>query len=80
MRWYTLDNGRLCLGTDKQQYANFHIATDVVLPEKITAPLRVEHVELIGSFPEDWYSDEKINDKINNTARHFFGMKNCTYH
>ena len=74
MKWYTLNNGRLCLGTEKQQFANFHVATEVVLTEKLDLPLLPEHVELIGSFPEDWYQDDNIDGKINNTAKHFFGL------
>jgi len=74
MQWYTLDNGRLCLGTNQLQFANFHIATDIKLEDKISLPLLPEHVEIIGSFPEDWYADDAIESKINNTARHFFGI------
>ena len=74
MKWYTLDNGRLCLGTNQLQYANFHTATEVQLDQNISLPLLPEHIELIGSFPEYWYADELIDDKINNTARHFFGL------
>lgn len=74
MKWYTLNNGRLCLGTEKEQIANFHVATEVVLEEGVEMPLMPEHVELIGSLPEDWYEDDKIDGKINNTAKHFFGM------
>ncbi|WP_444994144.1 hypothetical protein [Aliikangiella sp. IMCC44359] len=83
MKWYTLDNGRLCLGTDKQRFANFHIATDILLKSKVDTPLRREHIELIGSYPEDWYSDRSIDKKINQTAKHFFGLlnqsSNCTF-
>ena len=78
MKWYTLENGRLCLGTEKQRLANFHIATEVKLNAKVSTPLLAEHIELIGSYPEDWYSDETIEGKINNTARHFFGFSNNT--
>lgn len=74
MKWYTLENGRLCLGTDKQKLANFHIATDVKLNSRVTSPLLAEHIDLIGSYPEDWFADEDIAHKINATARHFFGM------
>lgn len=79
MKWYTLENGRLCLGTEKACFTNFHVATEVVLAENISMPLLPEHVELIGSLPEDWYTDDKIDGKINNTAKHFFGLnKNIT--
>lgn len=73
MKWYTLDNGRLCLGTNKLQFANFHIATEIKLDKSLSLPLLPEHVERIGSYPEDWYMDEAIELKINNTAKHFFG-------
>jgi hypothetical protein len=73
MNWYTLDNGRLCLGTNELQFANFHIATEIKLDSKVSQPLLPEHVELIGSYPEDWYADESIDNKINDTARHLFG-------
>ena len=74
MKWYTLENGRLCLGTEQNRLANFHIATDVTLDSDLSLPLLEEHVELIGSYPEDWYSDDSIESKINNTAKHFFGL------
>ena len=74
MKWYTLDNGRLCLGTDQKKIANFHIATDVTLTEDLTTPLLSEHVDVIGSYPEDWYQDQSIEIKINRTAQHFFGF------
>lgn len=74
MKWYTLENGRLCLGTDKQKLANFHIATDVKLSSSVVTPLIAEHIDLIGSYPEDWFADDNIENKINATARHFFGM------
>ena len=74
MKWYTLENGRLCLGTDKEQFANFHIATEVTLENSFSVPLLEEHIELIGSYPEDWFEDEAIDLKINNTARHFFSF------
>ena len=75
MKWYTLDDGRLCLGTSELQFANFHIATEIKLSNQVSRPLLPEHVELIGSYPEDWYSDESIDSKINKTARHFFGFE-----
>ncbi|WP_196138236.1 hypothetical protein [Aliikangiella sp. G2MR2-5] len=74
MKWYTIDNGRLCLGTQSGQYANFHVATDVVLSSPITTPLLPEHVELIGSYPEDWFNDNDIDSKINKIAKHYFGL------
>jgi len=73
MRWYTLDDGRLCLGTKEKQFANFHIATEIKLSSEFSYPLLPEHVHLIGSYPEDWYQDDKIESKINQTAKHFFG-------
>ncbi|TQV76903.1 hypothetical protein FLL45_02825 [Aliikangiella marina] len=79
MKWYTLENGRLCLGTDKNRLANFHIATDVTLEANLSLPLLEEHVELIGSYPEDWYSDDTIENKINNTAKHFFGLSQTAF-
>lgn len=74
MNWYTLDNGSLCLGTENRHFANFHIVTEVKLEQPLTTPLSPEHAELIGSYPEDWCSDESIEQKINNTAKHFFGL------
>ncbi|MET1253712.1 hypothetical protein [Aliikangiella maris] len=78
MKWYTLENGRLCLGTDKQKVANFHIATNIRLATPIDVPLLPEHIALIGSYPEDWYSDSEIDKKINDTARHFFELSNLS--
>ena len=74
MKWYTQDNGVLCLGTEDNLYANFHVATDVVVKTKIATNLSESHVELIGSFPEDWSADSSIDQKINDTAKHFFGF------
>jgi len=69
MQWYTIDNGTLCLGTDKQSYANFHVATDLKIDNEVTLPLSEKHIELIGSYPEDWYADDNIDMKINNAAK-----------
>ena len=80
MKWYTLENGRLCLGTNEKKFANFHIATDVKLNGEFSAPLMEAHIELIGSYPEDWFEDETIDLKINNTARHFFSHNEITPH
>jgi len=74
MKWYTLENGRLCLGTENHKIANFHVATDVKLNLNLSTPLLEEHIDLIGSYPEDWYADDAIDYKINNTAKHFFGL------
>ncbi len=74
MKWYTQDNGVLCLGTEDNQCANFHVATDVVVNTKIDTNLSESHIELIGSFPEDWSADSLIDQKINDTAKHFFGF------
>ena len=74
MRWYTQDNGVLCLGTEEQLSVNFHIATDVITKTKINTALSESHIELIGSFPEDWSTDSSIDQKINDTAKHFFGF------
>ena len=74
MKWYTQDNGVLCLGTEEGQSVNFHVATDVVTNTKINTALSESHIELIGSFPEDWSSDSSIDQKINDTAKHFFGF------
>ena len=74
MKWYTQDNGVLCLGTEELQSVNFHVATDVVTKTKIDTALSESHIELIGSFPEDWSSDSSIDQKINDTAKHFFGF------
>ena len=52
MKWYTQDNGVLCLGTEEQQSVNFHVATDVVTKTKINTTLSESHIELIGSFTE----------------------------
>jgi len=74
MKWYTQDNGILCLGTQKNQNANFHVATEVKVDTKINTSLSQSHIELIGSFPEDWDEDATIYQKINDTAKHFFGF------
>lgn len=74
MKWYTQDNGVLCLGTEENQSVNFHVATDVVSNTKIDTVLSESHIELIGSFPEDWSTDGTIDKKINDTAKHFFGF------
>lgn len=74
MKWYTQNNGVLCLGTKENQGANFHVATDVVVKTKIDTALSESHIELIGSFPEDWNADSSIDQKINDTAKHFFGF------
>jgi hypothetical protein len=74
MKWYTQDNGVLCLGTEENQFANFHVATELVVKTKIETPLSESHIELIGSFPEDWIADDTIDQKINDTAKHFFGF------
>lgn len=78
MQWYTTENGSLCLGTQKSQLANFHVVTDVKPGKAINSPLLPEHAEIIGSYPEDWYSDEAIDSKINNAAKHFFGLSSTT--
>jgi hypothetical protein len=72
MKWYTLDDGRLCLGTDQLQFANFHVATEFKLNTSLEKPLNVEHIQDIGSYPEDWYNDESIDQKINQTAKKLF--------
>ena len=74
MKWYTQENGVVCLGTIDNQIAQFHVETDVVVHTKIDTELCESHIALIGSFPEDWRSDSNINKKINNTAKHFFGF------
>lgn len=74
MKWYTQDNGVLCLGTRENQRVNFHVATEVRMEAKFSAPLSEAHIELIGSFPEDWDGDSTIYQKINQTAKHFFGF------
>ncbi len=78
MKWYTLTNGRLCLGTDQQKFANFHTATDIVLKKGVNTPLLPEHIDLIGTLPEDWCDDEKIEQKINQTAKHLFGLSHLS--
>lgn len=72
MNWYTLENGALCLGTEKNIFANFHAATEWKLDTNFVAPLTSSHVELIGSHPEDWYLDNNISDKINQAAGEIF--------
>ena len=79
IHWYTLENGRLCLGTNEATYANFHIATQVKLKQAVCTPLTQEHIDVIGSFPEDWYNDEQIDQTINNTARHFFELYSASF-
>ncbi len=74
MKWYTQDNGVLCLGTQDSQYANFHFKTDVIVKIKINTQLSESHIDLIGSFPEDWRTEKHIQQRINNAAKHFFGL------
>jgi len=74
MKWYTQPNGTLCLGTKNSLFAYFHIATDVTLQKSINAKLTTDHIKLIGSFPEEWSSDNNISSKINRAAIHFFGL------
>lgn len=76
MNWYTKENGVLCLGIIKGQFAHFNITTNVIVKSKIQIPLSESDVALIGSFPEDWSSDNKIENKINNVAKHLFGLSN----
>lgn len=71
MKWYTLSNGRLCLGSEKE-LTNFHVATDIQLNYQISKSLTDEHIKLIGSYPEDWLNDEDINFKINHVAKQLF--------
>lgn len=52
----------------------FNVLTDLQLNEEMKMPLLPEHIELIGSFPEEWIEDNSIDQKINNTAKHLFGM------
>lgn len=74
MKWYTKANGTLCLGTKGSQFAYFHVATDVILQKRIISSLTTEHIDVIGSFPEEWSADENITSKINRAARQFFGL------
>ena len=74
MNWYTQEDGMLCLGTQSSRLANFNIVTDVRVLAKINTRLSESHIALIGSFPEDWRSDRLIAKKINNVAKHFFGL------
>ncbi|MBV1911160.1 MAG: hypothetical protein KUG78_17825 [Kangiellaceae bacterium] len=74
MKWYTQDDGLICLGTDCSKLANFHVVTDVKAKSKIDTLVSESHIALIGSFPEDWRSDKLIAQKINNAAKHFFGL------
>lgn len=76
MQWYTQNDGQLCLGKDLNQANDFYVATEVTLDDNISMPLLQEHIELIGSQPKDWHKDSAINNKINNTAKHFFGFNN----
>ena len=79
MNWYTLENGTLCLGTEQDLFANFHAATEWKLDTNLFVPLTLRHVGLIGSHPEDWYLDNKINDKINEAAKEIFKYELIEY-
>jgi hypothetical protein len=70
--WYTEKNGRLCLGTLSAKFANFFVATDITLNEHLRLPLLPEHIDLIGSFPEEWCLQDDIEKQINAAARHLF--------
>lgn len=74
MNWYTKDDGSLCLGTKSSQFTKFNVVTEVKLATKINTMLNESHIALIGSFPEDWLSDKYISQKINNAAKHYFGL------
>ena len=74
MKWYTQENGLVCLGTQSNQPALFQVVTDVKVNTKISTGLSESHIALIGSFPEDWRNDNKIAQKINKAAKHFFGL------
>ena len=74
MKWYTQENGLVCLGTHSKQPAKFQVVTDVKVDTKINTGLSESHIALIGSFPEDWRNDNQIAQKINNAAKHFFGL------
>jgi len=74
MKWYTKENGVLCLASEGFQFANFHLTTNVIVRCRINTALDISHINLIGSFPEDWSSDKRISAKINKAAKHFFGL------
>lgn len=74
MNWYTKENGVIYLGLKTSQFAQFNIVTEVISDIPIDTSLTQSHIELIGSFPEDWSSDSKIEQKINSAAKHYFGL------
>jgi hypothetical protein len=74
MKWYTREDGLVCLGTNSEQPTKFQVVTDVKVNTQINTGLSESHIALIGSFPEDWRNDHKIAQKINNAAKHFFGL------
>ncbi len=76
MKWYTREDGLVCLGTNPQQPTKFQVITDVKVKTQINTSLSESHIALIGSFPEDWRNDNNIAQKINKAAKHFFGLSN----
>ncbi len=76
MKWYTRDDGAICLGNPSQQKTKFQVVTEVKVDTKIDTGLTESHIDLIGSFPEDWRGDVRIAQKINNAAKHLFGLSN----
>lgn len=74
MKWYTKDNGVLCLVSEDFQFTNFYFTTNVIVRGKVNTSLNMSHIDVIGSFPEDWSSDKTISTKINRAAKHFFGL------
>lgn len=75
MKWYTKENGSLCLGTREDQQVAFHSVTNIKLFSKIELPFSPEHAELLGSYPEDWLNDPQIHLKINRVAQQLFSKQ-----
>lgn len=78
MIWHTLEGGILCLGTNESRFANFHYSTEIQLEQPIHLPLAVEHIKLIGSYPEDWHQDENIGSRIDQAAKILFANEKCS--
>lgn|GEM_PF-1696233 len=70
--WYTLQNGRLCLGNESDRPSKIFIATDIFLNQTIKTPLRDAHIRQIGGQTELWGLDPIIENKICRLARQIF--------
>ena len=72
MYWYTKNDGQLCLGTENTRMAEFEVSTEIFLQQSLSQPLMEEHIQSIGSYPEDWNHDARISEKINAAAKFIF--------